>query len=117
MYQVCPVSIVFFSLPHTFGRYHLFLTVLPLAVCQWKIELNSKLLDTYYSVQMKSAFGNKTSTLMKIRFIWHFSCQESHKKGLFIIIINKVNFCCPCSKKKIGSLFLDDYVPYSLNVI
>jgi len=56
-------------------------------------ELNGKLLDIYYSVQMKSAFGNITLTLMKMRFVWYFSYQESHKKELLIIIINKVHFC------------------------
>jgi len=71
-------------------------------------ELNSKLLDIYYSVQMKSAFGNKTLSLMEMKFVWYFSYQESHKKGLLKIIINKVHFCYQCSKKKIGSLFLDD---------
>ena len=71
-------------------------------------ELNSKLFDIYYFVQMKSAFGNKTLTLMKMRFIQYFSYQESHKKELLIIIINKVHFCYQCSKKKTGSLFLDD---------
>lgn len=71
-------------------------------------ELNSKLLNIYYSVQMKSALGNKTLTLMKMRFIWYFSYQKSHKKGLLITVINKVHFCYQCSKKKIGSLFLDD---------
>jgi hypothetical protein len=62
MYQVCPVSIVFYSLPHTFSKYHLFLTILPLAVCHWKMiettELNNKLPANYYPVQMKSAFGD-----------------------------------------------------------
>jgi uncharacterized membrane protein YfbV (UPF0208 family) len=71
-------------------------------------ELNSKLLDICYSVQMKSAFGSKTLVLMKMRFIQYFSYQESHKKGLLIVIINKVHFCYQCSEKKTGSLFLDD---------
>lgn len=71
-------------------------------------ELNSKLLYMYYSVKMKSALGNKTLTLMEIRFIQYFSYQESHKKGLLIIIISKVHFYYQCSRKKTGSLFLDD---------
>lgn len=70
-------------------------------------ELNSKLLYIYYFVQMKSVFGNKTLTLMIMRFIWYFSYQESRKKQLLIIIVNKVHFCYQCSKKKTGSLFLD----------
>ena len=105
MYQVCPVSIVFFSLPHSFSRYHLFLTVLPLAVCQWKIddssyELNSKLLSIYYSVQMKSSFGNKTLTLMKMRFIWYFSCQESYKKGFVNNYHQKGTYVLPVFQKE-----------------
>jgi len=71
-------------------------------------ELKSKLLDICYSVQMMSAFGSKTLVLMKMRFIQYFLYQESHKKGLLIIIINKVHFCYQCSKRKTGSLFLDD---------